>query len=290
MGNSGTNANTNFAGTTDSQDFVLKANNTEKLRLVRNKGQVLVNQATTFNNHPLVVRANGVDVLAFEDNTGTPKWHWNLLSNGLNFVESNIADYRLFLENGGNVGIDTNDPTEKLDVNGTTRIRSLPDASASDKIITASATGILHQSKINFGGRWTNRNTNTDLNNNGTSVPIFGNQDYKDDGNNLYQVSGNTLRVKEAGRYDIRANIALWADDDRVSLSFRIHVNGTAVGAIGATGYFRYDELMPTISLNEILQLNANDDITIISKREGGNGDVHLSGNGTSSFIINKIK
>ena len=63
------------------------------------------------------------------------------------------------------------------------------------------------------------------------------------------------------------------------------------MGAIGATGYFRYkDEYMPTIALNEILQLNANDDITIIVEREGDSGDVHLSGNGTSSFIINKIK
>lgn len=145
--------------------------------------------------------------------------------------------------------------------------------------------------KINRGGRWTNTNTNTNLNNDGTSVPIFGNENYKDDGNNLYQVTGNTLRVKEAGRYDIRANIMLWTEDDKISLTFRIHVNGAAVGAMGATGYFRYqDEIIPTIALNEILQLNANDNITIISEREGDNGDVHLSGNGTSSFIINKIK
>ena len=159
-----------------------------------------------------------------------------------------------------------------------------------NNIITTGTDGGAYL-KINRGGRWTNTNTWTNLNNDGTSVPIFGNENYKDDGNNLYQVSGNTLRVKEAGRYDIRANIMLWTDDDKVSLTFRIHVNGSAMGAIGATGYFRYkDEYMPTIALNEILQLNANDDITIIVEREGDSGDVHLSGNGTSSFIINKIK
>ena len=159
-----------------------------------------------------------------------------------------------------------------------------------NNIITAGTDGGAYL-KINRGGRWTNTNTSTNLNNDNTSVPIFGNENYKDDSNNLYQVSGNTLRVKEAGRYDIRANIMLWTEDDKVSLTFRIHVNGSAVGAIGATGYFRYrDEFMPTIALNEILQLSANDDVTIIVQREGDSGDVHLSGTGTSSFTINKIK
>ncbi|MCM4170217.1 hypothetical protein DHD32_01905 [Arenibacter sp. TNZ] len=159
-----------------------------------------------------------------------------------------------------------------------------------NNIITTGTDGGAYL-KINRGGRWTNTNTSTNLNNDGTSVPIFGNENYKDDGNNLYQVSGNTLRIKEAGRYDIRANLFLWADDDKISLTFRIHINGSAVGAIGATGYFRYkNEFMPTIALNEILQLNANDDVTIIVEREGDSGDVHLSGSGASSFNINKIK
>ncbi|MGB5436385.1 MAG: hypothetical protein WBM98_10895, partial [Maribacter sp.] len=291
LGNSSTNATTNFVGTTDAQDLVFKANNTEKLRLVQNKGQVLVNQAVTFNNHPLVVRANGVDVLAFQNSAGTPKWHWNLLSNGLNFVESNVADYRLFLANGGNVGINTNTPSEQLDVNGNARIRALGTATNTDDILAANATGVLQRSKINYGGRWTNTNTSTNLNNNNTSVPIFGNEDYKDDGNNLYQVTGNTLRVKETGRYNIIANLTLYADDDKTSVTVRIEVNGTPVGAIGATGYLREkDKFMPTISLNEILQLNANDVITIISRREADSGSVYINGSGNASFIINKLR
>ena len=88
-GNSGTNSSTNFAGTIDAQDFVLRSNNVEKLRLFGTKGQVLINQAPTFNDHPLVIRANGNDILAFQDATGTPTWHWSLLDDGLNFVESN---------------------------------------------------------------------------------------------------------------------------------------------------------------------------------------------------------
>tara|TARA_R110000868_G_scaffold411448_1_gene704028 strand:- start:5900 stop:7501 length:1602 start_codon:yes stop_codon:yes gene_type:complete len=160
----------------------------------------------------------------------------------------------------------------------------------SNNAITAGTDGGAYL-KVNRGGRWTNTNTSTDLNNDGTSVPIFGNENYKDDGNNLYQVSGNTLRVKEAGRYDIRANLALYADKTKTSVTFRIEINGTPVGSKGATGYHEENTaLMPSVALNEILQLNANDDITIIAEREASSGDVTLSGTGASSFIINKIK
>jgi len=144
-GNSGT-SNSNFIGTTDAQDFVLKSNNSEKLRLVNNKGQVLINQATSFNSHPLVIKANGVDVLAFEDASGTPKWHWNLLANGLNFVESNVLDYRLFLENGGNIGINTSNPAAKLHIAGDMQLDNAfkdkdGDVGGSGQILSSTTTG-----------------------------------------------------------------------------------------------------------------------------------------------------
>lgn len=129
-GNSNATAS-NFLGTTNAIDMVLKYNNNELFRGTRGQtaaesGGVdfsgntlsLFNGATRFNGHPVIIRANGNDVLAFEDATGTPKWHWNLLGNGLNFVETNVKDYRLFLENGGNVGIGTPTPSALLDVEG----------------------------------------------------------------------------------------------------------------------------------------------------------------------------
>ncbi len=152
--------------------------------------------------------------------------------------------------------------------------------------------------KINLGGRWTNSDTSTNLNINNTVAPIFGTQDYKDDGNNLYQVSGNTLIVKESGRYDIRANLSLLAVDSngsseqRTNANARIAINGTAIGAIGATGYIRYGSGHDhsSIHVNEILQLNANDVISIIMFREANSGTVRFSGAGESSFIINKLR
>lgn len=298
LGNTGSSESVNFIGTTDLQDLVLKSNNTEKIRLVKDRNQVLINQASVFNSHPLVIKANGVDVLAFEDASGTPKWHWNLIANGLNFVESNVADYRLFLETGGQVGINTNTPSEQLDVNGGARIRALGNATNSDDVLTADSNGVLKISKINYGGRWTNTNTSTDLNNNNTVAPIFGNEDYKDDGNTLYQVSGNTLIVKEAGRYDIRANLSLQginvsgSAEARTNVNARVAVNGTVVGAIGASGYIRWasGHDHSSIHVNEILQLNANDVITIVTFREANSGRVIFSGTNESSFMINKLR
>ena len=297
QGNVGSSEITDFIGTSDTQDFILKANNSEKIRLVQDRDQVLINQAAVFNNHPLVIKANGADILAFEDSSGTPKWHWTLLSNGLNFVESNVADYRLFLEAGGNVGINTNAPTEELDVNGSARIRSMSASDATDDIITTNANGVVHRSKINYGGRWTNSDTSTNLNVSSTTAPIFGTEDYKDDGNTLYEVSGNTLIVKSSGRYDIRANLSLVGinsgnNRQRTNVNARIAINGTAVGALAASGYIRWasNHDQSSVHLSEILQLNANDVVSIITYREANSGTVYFSGGGESSFTINKLK
>ena len=162
-GNTGTSSSTNFIGTTDAQDFILRSNNIEKLRLVQDRGQVLINQASVFNNHPLVIKANGADVLAFEDSNGTPKWHWNILGNGLNFVETGVADYVLFLKYGGNVGIGTSTPDYKLDINGSARIADTPTITTATKVLVKNpSTGQISEQAItsnkskffqNFQGR-----------------------------------------------------------------------------------------------------------------------------------------
>jgi hypothetical protein len=65
---------------------------------------------------PLTVRAqrNSEELLAFEAPDGRVKWHLNQKlggnKTGLNFVETGVKDGRLFLEEGGNVGINQTDP------------------------------------------------------------------------------------------------------------------------------------------------------------------------------------
>ncbi|WP_298782774.1 hypothetical protein, partial [uncultured Polaribacter sp.] len=112
-----TSSATDFVGTTDAQALVLKSNNVEKLKLHDTKNQVLINQATTYNDHSLVIKANGNEVMALQDATGVSKWNWDLDGDNLNFEESDVADYRLFLEAGGKIGINTNTPEAMLDIN-----------------------------------------------------------------------------------------------------------------------------------------------------------------------------
>jgi hypothetical protein len=163
--------------------------------------------------------------------------------------------------------------------------------------ITAGTDGGAYL-KINYGGRWTNTNTSTNLNIDNTIAPIFGNEDYKDDGNSLYEVSSNSLIVKEAGRYDIRANLSLEGQngignsEQRTNVNARIAVNGTALGALASSAYIRFigDHEQSSLHISEILELNVNDVITIRTYRESNSGEVNFSGYGESSFIINKLR
>lgn len=73
---------------------------------------------------PLTIKATGVSqgLITFEDASGTPTWHINQklggTISGLNFAETKVADGRLFIAAGGNVGIGTASPVTRLQVNG----------------------------------------------------------------------------------------------------------------------------------------------------------------------------
>ncbi|MBO2012785.1 hypothetical protein [Hymenobacter negativus] len=110
---------------------------------------------STTANLPLTVQGNTTnDAVQLRNNTGTNRWHLGLTtsgtSNGLNVAESGVADYRLFLKPGGNVGVGTNDPLAKFDVNGSTRLRGL--AGTGSRMVVADANGDLSTQAIPSGG------------------------------------------------------------------------------------------------------------------------------------------
>lgn len=147
--------------------------------------------------------------------------------------------------------------------------------------------------KINFGGHWTNTDVATDLNVNDVVAPIFGSESYKDDGNTLYEVSGNTLIVKADGRYDIRANLSFVnINGIRNNPTARIAIDGNKIGARAASGYMRNGSghIQSSIHISEILELNANDVISLVMSRGGSTGIVRFNAADESSFIINKIQ
>lgn len=79
-----------------------------------NSGNVGV--GTTSPDYKLTV--NGTFGLQYN---GTLKYHMGYLNGGFNVAESGVLDYRLFIKDGGNVGIGTSNPETLLHVNGNSR-------------------------------------------------------------------------------------------------------------------------------------------------------------------------
>lgn len=69
-------------------------------------------------DRPLVIKGNGgnSELITFRNENDYPRWHLNLNSGGLNFAETGVLDFRFFIQNGGNIGIGTGNPTEKLQI------------------------------------------------------------------------------------------------------------------------------------------------------------------------------
>jgi hypothetical protein len=75
----------------------------------------------TFNpDSPLAVQGLGVngEWMTLKGTNGVTRWHINNSFGGWNFVQTGVADYRLFLSTNGNVGVGTSNPQAKLQVNG----------------------------------------------------------------------------------------------------------------------------------------------------------------------------
>jgi hypothetical protein len=87
----------------------------ERMRIT-STGNVGIN--TTNFGEKLNVGCGGA--MAFQNTCNCQKWHIQYNSNdGLNFVESSVADFRLFLKAGGFVGIGTGAPCSTLTSRGT---------------------------------------------------------------------------------------------------------------------------------------------------------------------------
>lgn len=86
-----------------------------------------VSMGTNVSIGALAIRAqdNTDELIFLHDSHGALKWHLNFNGGGLNIAESLVADYRLFFQKGGNVGVGTNQPSAKLHVNGSLRSASL---------------------------------------------------------------------------------------------------------------------------------------------------------------------
>jgi hypothetical protein len=81
---------------------------------------------TTSPDRPLAIQGSGVngEWISLKNTNGTTKWHLNNTLGGLNFVQSGVSDFRLFLSTNGNVGVGTSTPQSTLAVNGNIQMGS----------------------------------------------------------------------------------------------------------------------------------------------------------------------
>lgn len=124
--NGNTIADTNFIGTKNAKDFVLKTNNTEQMR-VKSAGNVGIG-----NTNP-----NGrLDVKGSDSTSATYGFG----------VRNSADDYALIVRDDGNVGVGTTTPSSLLSVGATSQF------TVNDTGNIASATGINSSGAINFSG------------------------------------------------------------------------------------------------------------------------------------------
>jgi hypothetical protein len=145
--------------------------------------------------------------------------------------------------------------------------------------------------------KYSNTDTTTNINvNTATTLPIFGNLEWNDD-TNLYEVMGHTVIVKTAGKYRLSVNIAYNVptvggnSDQRVSVEAQFAINDINTGSFANNGYVRHanGHTEASLHLTEVFNLNAGDEITVTTKREGNSAAAFLRSTNTSNIFIEKV-
>lgn len=150
LGNAGTNPATNFIGTTDAQDWVIKTNNTEKIRVLSN-GNLGVGTVNPIRTLHVVSPVSDPEQIVWE-RSGTSN-QWALASDASRGLIQNLTTPSVipitFL-NGGNVGIGTTTPVAKLDILG--NIKIVDGTQGVGKVLTSDAAGLASWAIPTGGG------------------------------------------------------------------------------------------------------------------------------------------
>ncbi len=101
----------------------------------------------------LKIRATGAkDLLKFRNNNDDAGWHLRTqgpMDKDLGFTETDIADNRLVLQAGGNVGIGTPTPDSKLHIEG--NLKLVDGNQATGRVLVSDATGLASWIDPNIG-------------------------------------------------------------------------------------------------------------------------------------------
>jgi hypothetical protein len=113
-------------GTTSPQDLAIRdvKNSRIPFFLSASTGAATFSSSVTagtlyINSSTGSERININGAVGFQNTSGTQKYHLSYFNDGLNFTETGVADYRIFIKDGGNVGIGTAAPGSLLQVGNT---------------------------------------------------------------------------------------------------------------------------------------------------------------------------
>ncbi len=170
-GNSGTTA-ANFLGTTDTQNLIFRTNNIEALRINQTNQYVGLGITATSPLHIRRNLADGVGIIRVEgtepdinfndtdggfntftfENNGTPRFAFGRRNTDDFYITRNNGAWRdetfNILNSNGHVGINTDAPSEMLDINGKLRIRDINTVTTNNEILTTTNTGVVEKKAL----------------------------------------------------------------------------------------------------------------------------------------------
>ncbi|MBU2928997.1 beta strand repeat-containing protein, partial [Winogradskyella psychrotolerans] len=152
------------------------------------------------SNDAEIIRNNGTDGDLIIDNEGNGIMYLRNRGNGQVRLGTNNSD-DFIIEDGGNIGIGTSDPTAKLDIAGEVRIRTINNGADTDNILTRDANGNIRRrtaAQIVAAGGGNDDNiysTNGTITGNRTVNLDTNTIDFNGSANDAFQVDGSTFTI-----------------------------------------------------------------------------------------------
>lgn len=152
-------------------------------------------------DRPLTVqsRTGLVEWVSLKDSAGKTVWHLNNINGGVNFAQTSVQDFRLFLGTNGNVGIGESNPVAKLDVAGT---------------ISTTGGGVSAGGPVSASGNLVANNGNVIFGTNGSYFATSGSEVLRivrgtvDSAGNITAGSGFSVQLFGTGSFGITYNQA----------------------------------------------------------------------------------
>lgn len=141
-----------------------------------------------------------------------------------------------------------------------------------------------------------NTDITTDLNTNTgdfvTDVPLFGITETTNGTSEFEFLSETEVQVKFTGSILVLANLHITSNTARTNVNIKSKKNGVPVNGVGATGYIRStnNHNQSSLHITGIINVVANDIITIGSRQEANNGAVFMADLESSNLSILRLR